>query len=76
VLPYKALPKLKLKFHGLNFSSILFIAFKKRVDSSSEKPPERKLIPGNAAGIVRLKVLTVYHATSPTLAFLSTNWGF
>lgn len=77
VLDYKARPYEKDKFQGLNFSSTLFIAFKNNVASSSANPPDKKLTPGNALGIVLLKVLIVYHATSPILALWSAkNSGF
>lgn len=72
---YKARPKLKLKFHGLFSYGIMLIAFKKRVACSSENPPDKKLIVGRAGGIVLLKVLTVYQATSAGSGFGPSNPG-
>lgn len=40
------------------------MAFKKTVASSSENPPDKKLMVGRADGIVLRSVLTVYQATS------------
>lgn len=45
------------------FSS-LFIALRLREASSSDYPPERKVIPGMAGTIVLERVLTVNHAIS------------
>ena len=41
-----------------------FMAFKFSEASSSDKPPERRVIPGTAETIVREKVLTVNQAIS------------
>lgn len=51
------------------------MAFKKRVAYSSENPPDKKLIVGRADGMVLLKVLTVYQATSAGSGFGPSNPG-
>ena len=51
----------KLKTHG-SFSACAFIAFRLAVATASLCPPERKKIPGTAAGTVRLRQASVASA--------------
>ncbi len=53
-----------MRVHGFAIPVSIFIAFKFIEASSSERPPERNVIPGKAGTIVLDKVLTVYHAIS------------
>ena len=56
---WRALPKEKDIFHGCLIGANLLMAFKFREASSSDCPPERKVIPGTAGVMVLERVLTV-----------------
>jgi hypothetical protein len=62
--------------------NLTFIAFKRAEASSPDWPPDKKAIPGTAAGTVRKRRLTVASATSSTVTWLgqanpgSTMFGF
>ena len=66
-----ALPYENESVHGFFFISDppLFMRSRCAVASSSLCPPERKRIPGTAAGHVRRSAVTVASATSPCVAF-------
>ena len=68
---WRALPKLKLRFHGLGMSWIWLMALKLTEASSSDWPPDRNTMPGTAAGTVLLKAVTVARATCSGDAFLA-----
>lgn len=57
-LVWSARPKLKLRIQGF-FALTRLIAFKLAVDSSSDCPPDRNIMPGTAGGTVRIRVVTV-----------------
>jgi hypothetical protein len=61
---WRARPYEKVSFHGRAPRSSAFIALRCTEASSSDWPPERKVMPGTAGGTERWRAVTVAVATS------------